>query len=151
LLCALVGIISLLYQALLFLDVYPGNIALPFHGRMSFEAVTGIVFLALSTGLRARLHIPSIVFLTRFLLIILNSVAGLSLGVVRFGGDLASMTLLSFCLAAIFAVLVNANHPFVQVILLSSEVGARTCVMATVGILVPWAASLFLYCVWGRL
>ena len=94
---------------------------------MSFEAVTGIVFLGLSTGLRARLHIPNIVFLNSFLLIILNSVAWLSLGVIRFGGDHASMTLLSFCLAAIFAVLVNANHPFVQVILLSSEVGARTC------------------------
>jgi hypothetical protein len=77
--------------------------------------------------------------LAAFLLIVMNSIIGESFGVTFVGGELAALTLASVCFAALLAVSNNANHPFVRVLLLSSEVGVRARVMALVGTLVPWA------------
>lgn len=148
-LCAFACGTVLLHHTLTWLEVYPATPSQLFHGRVSVEATLAIVFLSLCTGLRGRMKTQGIVCLAAFLLIVMNCIIGATFGVTFVGGDLAALTLASVCFAALLAVSNNANHPFVRVLLLSSEVGVRARVMAMVGTLVPWATGMFLYRVWG--
>ena len=146
LIAAVLAVVNYISSSLGLLHVFPTDI---YRGRMAAESMAAVMFLSLSTGLRARLHIPGIIFLAGFLLLVLNRIVGLSFGVVHFGADMGPFTLASLSAASVLAVTNNANHPYVRVILLSSEVGVRTRVMACVGTFVPWAAGLFLYRLWG--
>ena len=148
-LCFVAGAIAMTNMAVAALHAGTPRPVPLFRGSMSLDTSTAVVLLALSTGLYGRLHRPAMACLAGFLLIVLNSVTGLTFGVTYFGGQMAPLTLLSLCCAAVLAISINANQPLVRIILLTSEVGVRTRVMAAMGTFVPWAAGLFLYRVWG--
>ena len=121
----------------------------PVQGRMSIDTGFAIMLLALSTGLRYRAPRIGIACLIGLLGIVLNTILAMTYGVRHFGGQMAPLTLAALCSGTVCAIALHAVHPVVRIIMLTSQVGVRTRVMAAVGMCIPWLAGMFLYRVWG--
>lgn len=143
------GSLALIHFTVASSGVDPLGEFLPIVGRMSLDTCVAIMLMSLAIRVRPRSPAPGLICLSAFLGIMMNCIIGLTFGVTYFGGQMAPLTLVSLCFGAVCALSLHADHGVVRVILLASEVGTRTRVMAAVGTLVPWAAGMFLYRYWG--
>ncbi|MCF7700468.1 GGDEF domain-containing protein [Loktanella sp. M215] len=148
-LTAAAGLIAVAWTVLGAMGLDPLAMVLPVRGRMSVDTGGAIVLLSLAIGLRYRAPCTGIACLVGLLAIVLNTLLSMTFGVRHFGGLMAGMTLAALCSGAVCAIALHAVHPVVRIIMLTSQVGVRTRVMAAVGTCIPWLAGMFLYRIWG--